>query len=348
MLEVVQHQQRAWSCSISASLPAGCGPGLPENPRASRIAGITCAPSESTERSTNTAPFRKSSARSNVQRQSCLADSPGPGWLRSAPPARKTARALRDLIVTADEPGRRNRERPGNRGGSGCQGRDPSGCLKSICLQFGPGGRDQRCPLVIRQLQRHNEEPHRLEMGKEPAASFEVADAARLRPASVGQVFLAEPGSEPVAAEQFSELQWFGIEASSFPSPVVRSRGSPTSYHPAGTKAPSANLPLGFADATAIARAERRGGKVFTLDHRHFGVVAREGRSRSRPVRASRLRAAAKPRPASPAPRRVFPRRASFLLMPGFLECFLTQCLLAISRVLPIQLRVIDGRPTPR
>ena len=47
-------------------------------------------------------------------------------------------------------------------------------------------------------------------MGKEPAASFEVADAAA-QAGSVGQVFLAEPGSEPVAAEQFSELQWFGI-----------------------------------------------------------------------------------------------------------------------------------------
>lgn len=39
-----------------------------------------------------------------------------------------------------------------------------------------------------------------------------------------------------------------------------------------------ADLPLGFADAAAIACAERHGGRVLTLDLRHFGVVAREGR----------------------------------------------------------------------
>ncbi len=38
-----------------------------------------------------------------------------------------------------------------------------------------------------------------------------------------------------------------------------------------------ADLPLGFADAAVIACAERHGGKVLTLDFRHFGVVAREG-----------------------------------------------------------------------
>ncbi len=38
------------------------------------------------------------------------------------------------------------------------------------------------------------------------------------------------------------------------------------------------DLPLGFADAAAIACAERHGGRVLTLDLRHFGVVAREGR----------------------------------------------------------------------
>ena len=37
------------------------------------------------------------------------------------------------------------------------------------------------------------------------------------------------------------------------------------------------DLPLGYADAAVIACAERRGGRVLTLDHRHFGVVAREG-----------------------------------------------------------------------
>ncbi len=36
-------------------------------------------------------------------------------------------------------------------------------------------------------------------------------------------------------------------------------------------------LPLGFADACVIACAERNGGKVLTLDLRHFGVAAREG-----------------------------------------------------------------------
>lgn len=37
------------------------------------------------------------------------------------------------------------------------------------------------------------------------------------------------------------------------------------------------DLPLGFADAAVIACAERHGGKVATLDLRHFGVVAAEG-----------------------------------------------------------------------
>jgi uncharacterized protein len=37
------------------------------------------------------------------------------------------------------------------------------------------------------------------------------------------------------------------------------------------------DLPLGLADAIVIACAERRGGRVLTLDLRHFGVVAREG-----------------------------------------------------------------------
>lgn len=39
-----------------------------------------------------------------------------------------------------------------------------------------------------------------------------------------------------------------------------------------------ADLPLGFADAAVIACTERHGGRVLTLDRRHFGVVAREGR----------------------------------------------------------------------
>lgn len=37
------------------------------------------------------------------------------------------------------------------------------------------------------------------------------------------------------------------------------------------------DLPLGYADAAVIACAERHGGRVATLDHRHFSVVAREG-----------------------------------------------------------------------
>jgi predicted nucleic acid-binding protein len=39
-----------------------------------------------------------------------------------------------------------------------------------------------------------------------------------------------------------------------------------------------ADMPLGFADASVIACAERRGGRVLSFDLRHFGVVAREGR----------------------------------------------------------------------
>ena len=37
------------------------------------------------------------------------------------------------------------------------------------------------------------------------------------------------------------------------------------------------DLPLGYTDAAVIACAERNGGRVATLDLRHFGVVAREG-----------------------------------------------------------------------
>jgi uncharacterized protein len=37
------------------------------------------------------------------------------------------------------------------------------------------------------------------------------------------------------------------------------------------------DLPLGLADATVIACAERNGGAVLTLGTRHFSVVAREG-----------------------------------------------------------------------
>lgn len=37
------------------------------------------------------------------------------------------------------------------------------------------------------------------------------------------------------------------------------------------------DLPLGLADAIVIACAERHGGRVLTLDARHFAVVAREG-----------------------------------------------------------------------
>lgn len=37
------------------------------------------------------------------------------------------------------------------------------------------------------------------------------------------------------------------------------------------------DLPLGLVDAAVIACAERNGGRVLTLDLRHFGVVAREG-----------------------------------------------------------------------
>jgi predicted nucleic acid-binding protein len=33
------------------------------------------------------------------------------------------------------------------------------------------------------------------------------------------------------------------------------------------------DLPLGFADAAVIACAESKGGRVLTLDRRHFDVV---------------------------------------------------------------------------
>ncbi len=38
-----------------------------------------------------------------------------------------------------------------------------------------------------------------------------------------------------------------------------------------------ADLPLGAADASVVACAERNGGAVLTLDRRDFSVVAREG-----------------------------------------------------------------------
>lgn len=38
-----------------------------------------------------------------------------------------------------------------------------------------------------------------------------------------------------------------------------------------------ADLPLGYTDAAVIACAERNGGRVLTLDTRHFGAVAGEG-----------------------------------------------------------------------
>jgi predicted nucleic acid-binding protein len=37
------------------------------------------------------------------------------------------------------------------------------------------------------------------------------------------------------------------------------------------------DMPLGYADAAVIACAERHGGRVATLDYRHFAAVAREG-----------------------------------------------------------------------
>jgi predicted nucleic acid-binding protein len=39
-----------------------------------------------------------------------------------------------------------------------------------------------------------------------------------------------------------------------------------------------ADLPLGLADASVVACAERTTGPILTFDRRHFGVVAREGR----------------------------------------------------------------------
>lgn len=38
-----------------------------------------------------------------------------------------------------------------------------------------------------------------------------------------------------------------------------------------------ADMPLGVADASVVACAERRSAKIATLDYRHFSAVAREG-----------------------------------------------------------------------
>ncbi|HZS93538.1 MAG TPA: DNA-binding protein [Chloroflexota bacterium] len=40
------------------------------------------------------------------------------------------------------------------------------------------------------------------------------------------------------------------------------------------------DLSLGFSDAAVVACAERNGGRVLTVDVRHFRVVQREGRIR--------------------------------------------------------------------
>jgi uncharacterized protein len=40
-----------------------------------------------------------------------------------------------------------------------------------------------------------------------------------------------------------------------------------------------ADLKLGLADAAVVATAERRGGRILTLDRRHFSVVARGEKS---------------------------------------------------------------------
>jgi hypothetical protein len=37
------------------------------------------------------------------------------------------------------------------------------------------------------------------------------------------------------------------------------------------------DMPLGYAEAAVIACAERNGGRVATIDLRHFAAVAREG-----------------------------------------------------------------------
>jgi predicted nucleic acid-binding protein len=55
---------------------------------------------------------------------------------------------------------------------------------------------------------------------------------------------------------------------------LPRVRGLTTRY---------SDLPLGYADAAVVACAERNGGRVLTLDERHFGVVAREGTITVRP-----------------------------------------------------------------
>ena len=44
------------------------------------------------------------------------------------------------------------------------------------------------------------------------------------------------------------------------------------------------DLSLGFSDAAVIACAERSGGRVLTIDHRDFQIVAREGAIRVLPA----------------------------------------------------------------
>lgn len=46
-----------------------------------------------------------------------------------------------------------------------------------------------------------------------------------------------------------------------------------------------ADLPLGLVDSAVIACAEQNGGRVLSLDLRHFGVVAKEGKIQVLPQR---------------------------------------------------------------
>ena len=88
--------------------------------------------------------------------------------------------------------------------------------------------------------------------------------------ATLGEAgYLLEQRATPAALATFLgdfEDGTYSLDCSEHDFPRVRALG--VRY---------ADLPLGLVDAAVIACAERCGGRVLTLDLRHFGVVAREG-----------------------------------------------------------------------
>jgi hypothetical protein len=84
------------------------------------------------------------------------------------------------------------------------------------------------------------------------------------------------------AADFVSNTNWQNYRGPWWPSTTVRSARHSSEVHIVADSDRAQqltqryrDLPLGFADAAVIACAERNGGRVLTIDRRHFPVVAR-------------------------------------------------------------------------